>query len=170
MANVLAKNPFQVGFAHWNQEVEALAPDGSDEPFAIRVRFGRPDGRFQDAHPEPLQFGVEVAREDRIAVVDDESIAMIVRQKLAELLDRPLGSRVLGDVAVQNPPRADFHRNEYVQDAERRSHGHEKVASDDGLCMIPYKGCPTLAGASAWITQLQILAAGSRRDSNAQFQ
>jgi hypothetical protein len=61
VANVLAKNPFQVGFAHWNQEVEALARDGPDEPFAIRVRFGRPDGRFQDAHTEPLQFGVEVA-------------------------------------------------------------------------------------------------------------
>jgi hypothetical protein len=53
VANVLAKNPFKMGFAHWNQEVEALAPDGSDEPFAVSVRLGRPDGRFKTRTTNP---------------------------------------------------------------------------------------------------------------------
>lgn len=36
----------------WDEKVEAFAPDGSDQSFAIRVCFGRARRRFQDPDAE----------------------------------------------------------------------------------------------------------------------
>ena len=158
-----------MAFVEWDEKVEALAPDGSDQPFAIRIRFGRADRRFQNPDAEALQLGI-TGRENRIAVVEDESVWMIERQKLAELLNRPLGSGMAGHVHIENAPRTDFHGNEDIQDAERCSYRHEKIAGYDPLRVVTDEGCPTLVGASAWIAALQILADRSRRNSNAQLQ
>lgn len=117
-------------FVDWDEKVEALAPDGSDQPFTIRIRFGCPDGRFQDPDAETLQLGI-AGRENRIAVVDGESVRMIKRHELAELLNRPLGSRMVGHVGVENAPRTDLHRDKDVQNAEGGGHGNEKVTGDD---------------------------------------
>jgi hypothetical protein len=40
MASVFAKDSPKMAFVEWNEKVEALAPDGSDQSFAIRIRFG----------------------------------------------------------------------------------------------------------------------------------
>jgi len=133
-----------MAFVEWDEKVEALAPDGSDQPFAIRIRFGRADRRFQDPDAETLQLGI-TGRENRIAVVEDESVWMIERQKLAELLNRPLGSGMAGHVHIENAPRTDFHGNEDIQDAERCSYRHEKIAGYDPLRVVTDEGCPTLA-------------------------
>jgi hypothetical protein len=71
--------------------------------------------------------------------MDDELVGMIERQELAELLDRQLGSGMVSRVRMQNTPRTDFHCDKDIQDAERSSHGNEKVTGHDGLCMIPPK-------------------------------
>jgi hypothetical protein len=97
-------------------------------------------------------------RKDCVAVVDDEPAGMIESQKLPELLSRPLGSGMLSDVRVENAPRTDLQGYEDIQDAERSGHRNEKVAGNDGFRMIPDKGLPTLAGASAWIATLQIMS------------
>src|ERR1700689_5474083 len=97
VANVLAKYPLQMSCMEWNEKVEALAPDGSDQSFAIRIRLGCANRRFQDPYAESLQLGI-TGRENRIAVVDDVSVWMIERQKLAELLNRPFGSGMVGHV------------------------------------------------------------------------
>src|SRR5579863_1370832 len=85
---------------------------------------------------------------------------MIERQKLAELLSRPLGRGMRGHVRVENAPRTDLHCDEDIQDAERNGHRNEKVAGHDGPRMVANEGCPTLAGVSAWLATLQILADG----------
>jgi hypothetical protein len=72
--------------------------------------------------------------------VDQEPVWVIVRQKLAELLSRPLGGGMRSQIRVENPPRADFHGDEDVEDTERSRHRNEKVTGDDRLCMIPYEG------------------------------
>lgn len=153
----------------WDEKIEAFVPDGSDQPFAIRIRFGCADRRFQDPDAETLQLGIK-GRENRIAVVDDESVWMIERQKLAELLNRPFGSGVAGHVRVENAARTDFHGDKDIQDAERCCYRHEKIAGDGHLRMVTNEGCPTLAGVPVRLAVLQILADGSRRNSNAQLQ
>src|SRR5580700_5215534 len=94
---------------------------------------------------------------------------MIVRQKLAKLLDRPTSRGMLRDVDVQNPPRTDFHRNEYIRDPERRRHGHEKVASEDACARLRTRVVHSCPESPARIA-LQILADGSRRHASAQLQ
>jgi len=66
MASVFAKDSLKMPVVEWDEKVEALA-DGPDQPFAIRIGFGSSHRRFQDP---------------------DESVRMIERQKLAELLNR----------------------------------------------------------------------------------
>jgi len=55
------------------------------------IRLGCSNGRPLNSDAEALQRRVQARREDGIAVVDDESVGMIERQKLAELLSRPFG-------------------------------------------------------------------------------
>jgi hypothetical protein len=102
--------------------------------------------------------------------VDDESVRMIKRHKLAELLNLPLGTGMVGHVRMENAPRTDLHCDKDIQDAERSGHRNEKVAGDERLRMVTKEGSPTLAGASARLATLHVLADGSRRDSNAQLQ
>jgi len=46
----------------------------------------------------------------------------------------------------------------------------KEAPGDNGVRMIPNESGPALAGASARLATLQVLADGSRRDSNAQLQ
>ena len=80
------------------------------------------------------------------------------------------GRGMLGHIHVENAPRTHLYGDEDIQDMERSGHRNEKVAGHDGLRMVANEGCPTLAGASAWIAALQILADGSRRNSDSQLQ
>ena len=99
-----------MAFRQRDEEVETLPPDGSNEPFAVGIRLGCSNGGSQNADTEALQRRVQTRREDGVAVVDDESVRMIERQKLTELLSCPLGSGMRRHVRVENTPRADFHR------------------------------------------------------------
>ena len=55
-------------------------------------------------------------------------------------LNGPFRGRVRGHVAVQDPARADLHRNEDVQDTECRRDRHEEIAGYDGLGMVADEG------------------------------
>jgi hypothetical protein len=46
----------QMTFVDWDQVVEALAADGSDQAFAECIRRRRSYQRLQGSHPEALQF------------------------------------------------------------------------------------------------------------------
>ncbi len=54
MANVLPKNSLKMAFVDRDEKVEALAPDGSDQPFTIPVRFGCADRLFKTRTPKPF--------------------------------------------------------------------------------------------------------------------
>jgi hypothetical protein len=74
-----------------------------------------------------------------------------------------------GKIRVEDAPRADFLGDEDIQDAEGSGHRNEKVTGHDGLRIVANEGRPTLAGVTAWIAALQILADGSRRNSDSQL-
>jgi len=59
---------------------------------------------------------------------------------------------------VASPPRTDFHGDEEIRDMEGSGRRDENAADNDGLRMVANEGRPTLAGVSAWIAALQILA------------
>ena len=100
MADVLAKNPLQLTFTQWDQEVQAFSPNRADQPFAEGVRLGRSNRRFQNTDAEALRSRIQARGEDSIAVVDDVTVRMVKRQEPTELLNGPLSGRVLSDLAV----------------------------------------------------------------------
>src|SRR5579862_9485278 len=132
-----------------DQEIETLSPNGPDQPFTECIRLRRSDRRFQCSYTESLQLGIQGRRKNRVPIVNDEAVRMIEWQELAELLDGPLGGGMLSHVAVENPPRADFHRDKDVQNPERGRHRNEEVTSYHRPGMAPNKSRPALAARTA---------------------
>jgi hypothetical protein len=69
-------------------------------------------------------------------------------QEFPELLARPVGGRMSGDIAVQNAPRPDLHCNKHIQDLKRSSNGREEIAGDDRAGVVLEEGRPALTHGS----------------------
>jgi len=96
---------------------------------------------------------------------------MIAGESLAELLKRPFGGWMFGDVDVEQSPRANLHCNEHVQDAETSSDHREEVTGDNRLGVVPDKSGPAPRGGASWTARAaKILVNRARRDKNAEFQ
>ena len=100
MYGELLDGPSKMTFVERNQVVQALAPEGSDQPLAERIRHGRPDGRPDRAYAEPSQRFIQRRREDRVAVVNHEPVRMVEWQDFAKLLGRPLGRGMRGHIGM----------------------------------------------------------------------
>lgn len=109
VGNPLAQNPLEMTFAEWDQEVQAFSPNRADQAFTEGIGLGCSNRRLQNTGAETLKLLVRHWRKDRIPVMDEKTVGMVVGQKLAELLRGPLCGRMLGDVTVKNTPRADLH-------------------------------------------------------------
>ena len=72
--------------------------------------------------PERQELLIQLCREDRIAIVDQELVTVVAGKGFTKLRQRPGGSRMGSDIAVQNPPRPTFHQHEDVQLAKARSY------------------------------------------------
>jgi len=57
--------------------VQTLTADGSHQPFTMGIGLGRLPGCSQDVQPECLQIIVDFRREDRIPIMNQESVAVI---------------------------------------------------------------------------------------------
>ena len=112
----------EVTLVDWDQEVKALTPYASHEPFAECIRRRRSDRSFQGPHSEPLQRLIHAWRKDAVPVMNQESVGMVERKELAELLDGPFGGRMCSYVRVKDPPGTNLHRHEDVQHSERGGH------------------------------------------------
>ena len=84
--------------------------------------FGARTGVFMHLQPERQELLIQLCREDRIAIVDQELVTVVAGKGFTKLRQRPGGSRMGSDIAVQNPPRPNFHQHEDVQLAKARSY------------------------------------------------
>ena len=89
MRGPLTNNPLEMTFVEGNQEVQTFATKAPTHSLAHRVGFGRSHGRPQDSHPQVRETLVDVLSEDAVAIVDQEAVGMIARQRFPELLERP---------------------------------------------------------------------------------
>src|SRR5215831_5661170 len=90
----------KMAFVDWNQEVETFAKKAAAESLAHRVRLRGPHRRTQNPYTQIGKTLVDIRREDAVAMVDDETIRMIARQRFSELLQRPFRRGMGGDVVV----------------------------------------------------------------------
>ena len=114
---------------------------------------------------------VDTCRKDAIPVVEDEPVGRLRSHDRAKLLDRPLGSRMLGDIPVEDPTRADLEGDEHIEDAEAGGHHREEVTGYDRVRRIPHKRGPALRSPPA-VPRTQtpgVPTHRARRHSQSQF-
>src|SRR5437660_12650700 len=78
----------QMGFRQRYEPVQTLATDRPDHPFAEAVRHWTARRRFQNMQPEAADRGIELPREDAVAVMKQITVADIKPEGLAQLLAR----------------------------------------------------------------------------------
>jgi hypothetical protein len=116
-----AQQATQMGLVQHDDVVEALAAQGPDEALHVRILPRRPRRRldFMDFQ------GLDAAREhdpvDRIAVPQKVSGRRVPRERLDDLLGRPLGCRAVGHVDVDDVSPVVRQDHEDEQHRERQS-------------------------------------------------
>lgn len=81
----------------------------------MSIRCRRSDWRTQHSHTQILNLVIQFGRETPLPIVKQEAMAVIAWKCLAQLLQRPLGGWVLGDVEVENASRSDLHGHKYIK-------------------------------------------------------
>ena len=76
--------------------------------------------------------------------MDEEPVLVIAGKRLSKLLNRPLGCRMGGHIAMENATRAGLHEHEYIKDAEAGGHDKHEIASQQGMGMIAHERVPGL--------------------------
>src|SRR5260370_29977342 len=92
--SVVVRRPFpnshlQMPLVEWNQGVETLPAKAAAESLAQRVRLRGSHRRPQNPYTQIGKALVDILGEYAVSIVDEESVRMIARQCLPELLERP---------------------------------------------------------------------------------
>src|ERR1019366_964042 len=121
-----------------------------------------------------LELLVQIPREDRIAVMDQELVRMVAWDGFSQLLQRPLCGGMRGHVVMKNPTASYLHHDENIEHPESGRDRNQEVTSDDALRMILDEGSPVVRRRSAVPGPAEslrpVLANGSRRNQNAKLQ
>ena len=138
---VARENSSQVGFVEHDQMIKAFATDRSDDSLDVRALPRRAEGNddFLDAHV--LDSILELVAVDAIAITNHVSWGCVMRERLDDLLRRPLGRWIRCDVEVDYHAAMMAEYDEAKQDAKRRCWHREEVNSDDVGQMIVQE-CP----------------------------
>jgi hypothetical protein len=107
-------------------------------------------------------------------VMNQETVAVVRRHRVTQLLQRPLGRRMSGHGGMQDTVRGLFHHDKHIQEAKSGGDHHAEVARDDHLRMSADKGPPALRREAVRPTAVQtpgeILPYGTWRHLQAQLQ
>ena len=87
-------------FGKRNQPIQTLTPNRTDDSFADRIGHRTARRRLQYPDSEPFYRFVHVLGENAVAIVKQVFVPVLEPDGLAQLLQRPGGSRVGGDVAM----------------------------------------------------------------------
>jgi len=72
-------------------------------------------------------------REDAVAIVNQEFVSLFGPDGLTQLLQRPGGTRMRYDVAMDQAATAMLDHHEHVQQSKRRGDGDEEIAGNESL-------------------------------------
>mgnify|MGYP001316271412 CR=1 FL=1 len=117
----------------WHTVVETLAPDRTDQAFAIRILPGgaRCDHDFLDAHVgDPF---MEALAADSVTITNQESRHFVEWKSFDDLLRGPLRRRMSGDVEVNNMSSIMTKHDEREKYAKSRRGNSEEVDGQNVL-------------------------------------
>jgi plasmid stabilization system protein ParE len=143
--DVDTQDALQVTAVKDQQPVEALRPDGSDEPLGDGVCLRCPHGRLDDADARAAEHLVEGARVLAVAVADQQARAMVgeVEAEVTRLLGDPRSGRV--GRAAGEPDASACVRDEEQDVVAAHEHAldGEKVAGNDARRLGAQELAPT---------------------------
>src|SRR5262249_25159213 len=115
---------------------------------------------------------VDLLSEEAVAIVDEEAVGMISRQRFPELLQRPFRRGMGSYVVVENLAGSDLYDNEDVESTESGRDHREEVASRDDLGMVTDEGQPALfrVWRARGTVSAEVLADGAQGDLNGQLE
>jgi len=155
------------------RNVEELSANRSVEALAVGVRQRRSAGGADRLHAHSLDRPVDSRRERARSIVDQPFISVSPGKCLPELLDRPIGCWVSGDVRMQNLATPDLHDDKDVEYLKSKCECGQEVASNDRLSMVAEKRLPALAVEPSSVVRRyagHVLGDRSRRQSYANLQ
>src|SRR3984893_7280510 len=152
------QGPSYVAFAHWDHEIQTLATYSSDQPFAICICLRCAHRCAQYSQSERgLEFFVQLRREDRITVMNQELVRTLIRKGFPKLLQRPVCRRMSGHVVVDNEAATNFHHEEHKQHLESDRDCIQEIAGHDPSGMILDEGPPVLRRGSSTSNTARLL-------------
>ena len=156
-----------------NHEVQAFPPDGSDQPFAECIRLWSSDRSLEGPHTKRSDGHVQFGGESRMSVMKEEPVCMIARDRISELLHRPIGCGPGGHIAMKDAAGADLHDHEYIKDTETGGDRDHEVACQQDSGMIADKRRPVLRSETRiarFVLSGPVRSNRPRRNADAQLQ
>ena len=141
---VVAQQATQVVLVQHDDVVEALAAQGPDEAFHVRILPRGPRRRLDFVDPHGLGSAREHDPVHRIAVAQEVARGSLPGERLHELLGRPLGRGGVGDVDVDDASPLVRQDHEDEQDLEHHRGHDEEVHGDEAPQVVVEKGPPSL--------------------------
>ena len=144
VVEVHSENTQQVSLAKDNHVAQAFSADRAHKPLTIRGLPGRPRraNDFLDTHV--LDALLKERTMDAVAITNQEAWSLIVGERLDNLLSRPLGRGMLGDVEVDDMSSMMTKNDEGKQYAESGCRNGEEIDRDNVTEMILEKRPPGL--------------------------
>src|SRR5215471_5617875 len=136
----------QVVLCQGKHEVQTLAPQCADEPFAEGVGLRSPHRCLEHPQPQVTYAMVKLGRENAVPVMQQKTVAMIGRNRFPELLEGPLRCGMGCNIDMEEAPGRVLHQDKHVEEAKGGRDHHTKVTSDNTLSMIADKRPPALGG------------------------
>jgi len=127
VAKVTPQDPLQMPLAQHDDVVQALSANTPDQPLDVRILPWAPtsDDDLLDAHVGDA--ALEVSAVDAVAVTEQKARCFIPGERLDDLLGRPLGGWIRGDVEVENATAIVGEDQEDEEDLECDSGNDEEV-------------------------------------------
>jgi hypothetical protein len=147
---IAGQDSAQMLLAEYHHVVQAVAPDGSNQPLCIRVLPGTGRSRPDLADTHASDSLAERLTVDRIAIAQQPAGRRVIRKRLNDLLRGPGGRRMLRDVEVNDPPALMEKDDDDEQDSTRDGRYGEEIHRAQRRDVIREECSPCLRRRATW--------------------
>jgi hypothetical protein len=156
MVHPFTERALQMRFTQRYHIIERLSPNGPNHTFAKSIGGGACAGDFNTSRRQLWTSSSKPAENVWCRSCGRNLQSWISGESFAQLLQRPLLSRMFGRVEMTQPSRSDLQRHEHIKYAKAGGHHGEEIASYDGFGGGVQRGGPALVARSACVTSLII--------------
>ncbi len=167
--DVLMKEAVQVPLVESNHVIQPLATNAPDPALRRPVLPRTTVSGSLGLDSEVLDRVEDTIREDRVVVVDPESVGVLFGKRLPELLDRPRRGRVGREIEVQDSPLPVLDDEPHVEQLEVDGRNDEEVHCRDDIPVVSEKGHPALSLALVECSFRQVARHGRQADGEAEL-